>query len=84
VTIGKVAARCARCGGEEFVQAMRKREERIDRLFCRACGAEHYYTELLRQIALEVIARSERALAEAQSLRKGHASRGANELLLKK
>ena len=63
VRVGKTRAHCSRCGGEEFVR-LRARAQAMDLLHCAGCGAEHYYSELLQQIAGKVIAQSERLLNE--------------------
>jgi uncharacterized Zn finger protein len=71
VSIGKTSAHCERCACEEFVRLkLDKRGEKSDMMACSACGLEHLYTGLLGQIARAVMSRSERALAEAEALRK--------------
>ena len=67
VVVGGTAAHCPRCGGEDFVRMNRRASERADLLICYACGAEHFYSALLQQIAARVIARSERLLDEMRS-----------------
>lgn len=63
VRVGRTGAHCSRCGGEEFVR-VRAEAQAMDVLHCASCGAEHYYSELLQQIAGKVIAQSERLLNE--------------------
>lgn len=71
VAIGKTAAHCERCGCEEFVRAfVNRRGEKTDSMLCFACGHEHLYTLLLSQISASIMARSDRALAESEALRK--------------
>jgi superfamily II helicase len=68
VVVGSTAARCSRCGGEDFVRMNRRAShERSDILICYSCGDEHFYSELLQQIAACVIARSERLLEELRA-----------------
>jgi transcription elongation factor Elf1 len=76
VIVAKMAAHCSQCGNEQFVRTQRKAEDKADSLFCHACGAEHRYTALLRQIADKVIARSDRLLKEAEALRAAAQQRG--------
>lgn len=61
VRVGKTCAHCSRCGGEAFTR-VRTKSQAMDVLHCASCGAEHYYSELLQQIAGKVIAQSERLL----------------------
>jgi uncharacterized Zn finger protein len=71
VAIGKTVAHCERCGCEEFIRGfLNRRGEKTDTMLCFACGHEHLYTALLNQISASIIARSDRALAEAEALRK--------------
>ena len=71
VAIGRTAAHCERCGCEEFVRAfVNRRGEKTDSMLCFACGHEHLYTLLLSQISTSIMARSERAIAESEELRK--------------
>lgn len=67
VVVGSTAAHCPRCGGEDFVRMNRRAQERADLLICYTCGAEHFYSALLHQIAGSVIARSQRLLEEFQA-----------------
>nr|HYX45748.1 hypothetical protein [Sphingomicrobium sp.] len=39
-------------------------------MLCFACGQEHLYTLLLNQVSASTMARSDRALAEAEALPK--------------
>jgi hypothetical protein len=64
VRVGRICASCSRCGGEQFVRVRHQAAHTMDVLHCAGCGAEHYYTELLQQIAAKVIAQSERLLNE--------------------
>jgi hypothetical protein len=70
IVLGGVAALCSRCGAEEFVRAKRARHPRADDLLCAACGTEHQYTDLLRQVAAKVMARSQQVISDARALRK--------------
>jgi hypothetical protein len=66
-TTGALRAR----GCEEFVRAfVNRRGERSDSMLCFACGQEHLYTLLLNQVSASTMARSDRALAEAEALPK--------------
>ena len=71
VSIGKTFAHCERCACEEFVRfRLDKRGDKSDMMACSACGLEHLYAGLLGQIARAIMGRSERALADAEALRK--------------
>lgn len=70
IVLGGIAALCSRCGGEEFIRAKRTRHSRADGVLCAACGTEHQYTDLLRQIAQRVIAHSDQVISDARALRK--------------
>lgn len=69
VAVGKTRATCPRCGCDDFIPSRRRGSGRADTLFCASCGAEHYYTALIRQIAGKVIERSDVLLKEAENLR---------------
>jgi superfamily II helicase len=71
VAIGKTAAQCAHCRGELFVRAfVDRRGEKTDTMLCYSCGSEHLYSLLLGQISAAITQRAERALLEAEDLRK--------------
>jgi hypothetical protein len=62
ITIGKTAAHCEGCGGEEFFRAPH------DSMRCCNCSAEYTYTALLGQISVSARENAARAVSDAQAL----------------
>ena len=71
IAIGETVAHCEHCGSEEFFRLeVRASRQKTDMMACVTCGREHSYTALLGQIARTIMSRCERALANAEALRR--------------
>ena len=71
IAIGETVAHCEHCGSEEFFRVeVRASRQKTDMMACVTCGREHSYTALLGQIARTIMSRCERALANAEALRR--------------
>jgi hypothetical protein len=74
VRIGNTGARC-QCGGDLFVRSRRIQREKTDVLICASCAAQHYYTNLLAQIARETIRHADEVLNQAERVRAARKNR---------
>ena len=64
VAIGDIAAKCARCGGEEFEPLTAGALRLATELKCNSCGAKVKYLALLDQIGEEAMRRANKAIDE--------------------
>jgi transposase-like protein len=71
VRVGRLSATCPSCGQSSlFLRAKGRRRRKADSLLCAGCGAEHFYTVLLEQVARRTIADAESTLERARARRK--------------
>ena len=70
VCIGKIAAKCPRCGMTQFERAFDTPGMYSDVLICAGCRAATPYTALLAQISDEATRQANDVLEAARALRK--------------
>lgn len=70
VRVGKVLARCEKCGSTLFLRSKRERRKKADTRVCARCGTAYLYTALREQIAGEVMRQADKALEDAAESRK--------------
>jgi len=71
VRVGRVAAVCPSCGTSSlFLRAKRIRQSKADSRVCAGCGAEHFHTALLEQVARRTISDAEQLLEDLRARKK--------------
>lgn len=71
INVRDIAAQCAKCGGEDFLNAEGKRQPLASHttMHCAACGATATYVDLIMQIAQKALARSAATLEDVRRRR---------------